>query len=158
MPTPRLETLTARVTATALLTEVLLQPGIVVSTASAIVPPGVVCDFTAPVQLDPAKVSNVGLSEPQELKLQEPEAEWSKRMEKRFEQLSISEAFGRLSSGERDELENLTKERRRLHHPRTAEEILFEYQQRKVTSELVKAVQKYVNFHDLPDQARAATR
>jgi hypothetical protein len=158
MRTPKLETLTARVTATALLSEVLLQPGVVMAVAPDTLPSGAVCDYTAPVEFDPSGVVGINLSEPQELTLQEPETEWSRKMDKRFEQLSIAEALGRISVAEQDEIENLTKERRRLHHPRTAEEILFEYQQRKVTSDLVKAVQKYVNFHDLPHQARDTTR
>ncbi len=94
MRTPKLETLTARVTATALLSEVLLQPGVITAAVPTFVPPEAACDFTGPVEFDPMTAATLNLSEPQELELHEPEAEWSKQMEKRFEQLSISEASG----------------------------------------------------------------
>ncbi len=123
-----------------------------------IVPPGAV-SFSGPVEFNAASLMNLSVSEPQPFGFNEPEKEWTKRMERRFEELSIGEAFSRLSDKEKKELEDLTKERRRLHHPRTAEEILFEYRQRKLTSNLVKAVQEYVQFHDeVPHQAGAAAR
>lgn len=159
MRAPSLETVTARVTATALLSEFLLQPGVVMAaTPARIVAPEAVCEYATPVEFDPSEIGNLRVTEPQELKLHEPESKWSKAMDRRFEELSIREALGNLSGAELDELENLTKERRRLHHPRTADEILFEYRQRKVTSDLVKAVQEYVDFHDLPHKAGSTTR
>jgi hypothetical protein len=158
MPAPKLETLTASVKATALISELLLGTHVVAAIPHDIVPTEAALPFSGPAEFDPATLINLNVSEPQWFALREQEKEWTKAMEKRFEALSIGEAFSKLSGQEKKELEEMTKERRRLHHPRSAEEILFEYRQRKLTSNLVKAVQEYVTFHDVPHKARAAAR
>ena len=85
----------------------------------------------------------------QTITFREPATEWNKAMDRRFEELSILEAISKISVDELAELEELTKDRRKLQHPRSAEEILFEFRQRQVTSNLLKALQEYVRFHEV---------
>jgi len=72
---------------------------------------------------------------------------WSAEMAQRFKDLSRVEALGELTIQELAELETLTRLRRSTKYPRTADEILWSRRQNSVTSGLVMAVQKYVEFH-----------
>jgi hypothetical protein len=73
---------------------------------------------------------------------------WSAEKAQRFQQLSRIESLGELSIGELAELETLTRLRRFAKFPRTADEILWHRRQDKVTTGLVQALQKYVEFHE----------
>lgn len=75
--------------------------------------------------------------------------EWTKKMAKRFEELAILEATGKISSAQRTELEELSFNRRNLQFPRSPDEVLREFRQRQVTSALVEAVRAYAKFHSV---------
>jgi hypothetical protein len=76
-----------------------------------------------------------------------PDLEWADDHEARFLHLAELEALNRLTSNERMELEVLNERRRALKNPRSGEELIWEYEQREVTSELVGALTRYVRFH-----------
>lgn len=82
--------------------------------------------------------------------------EWTKAMAKRFSELARKEALGSISDEEMMELEGLTHDRRNLEHPRTADEVLWEVNQRHVTANLVQALKDYVQFHTPARRARAS--
>jgi hypothetical protein len=158
MRTPKLETITTTVKATALISELIFASQVVkCANPQHVISSRDRSEFTEALDLRPNALNNLSIGEPQPLSFREPEREWSSRMEKQFEKLAIAEALSTISPQDKLELEQLTAERRRLHHPRSAEEILFEYRQRQVTSNLVKAVEEYVRFHDLSHKARATT-
>lgn len=73
---------------------------------------------------------------------------WNAEKAQRFKDLSRIEALGVLTVKELAELEALTRLRRFTKYPRTADEILWNRRQNSVTSGLVQAVQKYVEFHE----------
>lgn len=74
--------------------------------------------------------------------------EWNRQTAQRFKDLSRIEALGVLTIKELAELETLTRLRRSAEYPRTADEILWQRRQNSITSGLVQAVQKYVEFHE----------
>jgi hypothetical protein len=76
-----------------------------------------------------------------------PTEEWTNERERRFAILAEREAFGKLAVLEKDELNRLSFQRRGLKNPRTGEELLWEYEQRKLTRNLVEALTRYVHFH-----------
>lgn len=158
MRTPRIETITASVKATALISEVLFAAHVTAAMPHNVIPTEINATYAAPVEFNPRSVQNLNVAEPQKLSLREAESKWTRKMERRFEELSIAEAYSAISDRQQTELEDLSFERRRLHHPRTADEILFEYRQRKVTSNLIKAVQAYVKFHDAPNSSRSTAK
>ncbi len=73
--------------------------------------------------------------------------EWTAEKEQRFALLAEREALGKLNRSEKDELEGLSMARRALKNPRSGGELLWEYEQRKITRELVDALTRYVTFH-----------
>jgi hypothetical protein len=75
---------------------------------------------------------------------------WNAEKNARFKQLAQDEAFRELSIEEFAELESLTRLRRIERFPRSADEILWHRRQQKVTYDLVKALQVYVEFHEPP--------
>ena len=77
-----------------------------------------------------------------------PELEWSPGQEEKFLDLAGREAMGNLSPTEAAELERLTQLRRGLKNPRKGEELLWEYQQRELTRDLISALTRYVTFHN----------
>lgn len=79
---------------------------------------------------------------------------WTKQMGKRFDELARLEAFGKITPPQLSELEMLASDRRNLQYPRTAEEILWEYNQRRLTTNMVKAVQEYAKFHECANSER----
>ena len=78
---------------------------------------------------------------------------WSAEKGQRYKQLTLNEAFGKLSIEELSELETLTRLRRSEKYPRTADEILWHRRQRNLTQGLVQALQTYVEFHETPHHA-----
>ena len=97
---------------------------------------------------------NLASENVQTIRLAEPATKWTKQMAKRFDELSIMEAFGKISPEQMIELEDLAQDRRNLKYPRSAEEVLWEYRQRRITSNLVKAVQEYARFYNFSDPTR----
>jgi hypothetical protein len=84
-----------------------------------------------------------------------PAQEWTPRLEQRFLRLAEKEALGKLSLDEARRLEELTTLRNALKVPRSGEEVLREYEQRKVTNDLVVALQRYVQFYKAPGHSKA---
>lgn len=72
--------------------------------------------------------------------------EWTKVMERRFDELSRFEALGTITKEQYFELERLTNERRHLVNPRTEDEIFWEYKERQMTAKLTAVLQEYVEF------------
>lgn len=72
---------------------------------------------------------------------------WSPAKNIRFKELARAEAIRDLSIGEILELDDLTKLRRDTKHPRTADEILWQRRQQKLTNKLLDALVDYVEFH-----------
>jgi hypothetical protein len=73
---------------------------------------------------------------------------WTAEHNARFKELAREEALRELSIPELAELESLTRRRRFKKYPRSAEEILRERQQQKLTRSLVQALKDYVRFHE----------
>jgi hypothetical protein len=88
----------------------------------------------------------------------EPVTEWTKAMARRFRELTRKEALGTIAPQELNELEQLSHDRRNLQYPRPADEVLWEINQRQVTSNLVQALKEYVHFHQAPRHSRASAR
>jgi hypothetical protein len=82
-----------------------------------------------------------------------PDQEWTEELQKQFKGLAIKEALEEISSEEANQLEQLTVMRRSYQNPRTADEVLWEYEQRQVTEHLLETLQKYVQFYEGPSQA-----
>lgn len=87
----------------------------------------------------------------------ETATEWTKAMARRFRELARKEALGTIGDEEMQELERLTRDRRNLEYPRPGEEVLWEYNQREVTANLVQALKDYVRFYTPPHRARTST-
>lgn len=78
---------------------------------------------------------------------------WTAEKGQRFRELARRESLGDLPVEEQAELEELTRLRRSVKNPRSADEILWERRQNRVTNELVRALQNYVEFHKTPHHA-----
>jgi hypothetical protein len=76
------------------------------------------------------------------------EEEWTDAQQRRFQELAVEEALGTLSMDEAAELEQLTLMRRALQNPRTGREILWEFEQRRRTHDLLKTLRRYVEFYE----------
>ena len=93
----------------------------------------------------------------QAMSFNQPATEWTASLQKRFDELARLEAFEKITSPQAEELESLAQLRRNLEYPRSSEEVLWEYNQRRITSNLIKAIQEYAKFHDGADsQGRSA--
>ena len=82
--------------------------------------------------------------------------EWTAEKEQRFALLAEREALGKLSPSENKELEALSTARRALKNPRSGGELIWEYEQRKITRDLVDALTRYVTFHKRPRRSPSA--
>ncbi len=82
--------------------------------------------------------------------------EWTAEKEQRFALLAEREALGKLSPSENKELEALSTARRALKNPRSGGELIWEYEQRKITRDLVDALTRYVTFHKRPRRSPGA--
>jgi hypothetical protein len=76
------------------------------------------------------------------------EEEWTDAQQKRFQELAVDEAVGTLGPDETVELEQLTLRRRVLQSPRSGSEILWEFEQRRRTHDLLKILRRYVEFYE----------
>lgn len=83
---------------------------------------------------------------------------WTEAEQKRFHELAVQEAVGSLSPGEADELEQLTILRRAYQSPRSGEEVLWEFEQRRKTDGLLKMLRNYVEFYDRASPTRSPAR
>ena len=90
---------------------------------------------------EPAEVSNPILN------ITVPDLEWTTEHERTFALLAGREALGTLSEGQRQELERLAQLRRGMKNPRLGQELVMEYEQRELTRNLIKALDRYVSFH-----------
>src|SRR5258708_23386417 len=77
-----------------------------------------------------------------------PDIAWTPSYEKRFLDLAGKEATTNLAQAERVELERLSQLRRGLKNPRRGEELVWEYEQRELTRDLINALSRYVTFHN----------
>src|ERR1700741_4434856 len=76
------------------------------------------------------------------------EKQWTEADNRRFEDLAIQEAVGGLSAEEAQELEELATLRRFLERPRSGDEVLWEFEQRRRTNELLTTLRRYVEFYE----------
>jgi hypothetical protein len=83
---------------------------------------------------------------------------WSEAEQIRFRELAIEEAVGELPPEELVELEQLTALRRAFEHPRSGDEILWEFEQRRRTRDLLQTLRRYVEFYEGADPAWSAAR
>ncbi len=72
---------------------------------------------------------------------------WSAKKNLRFKELVRAEALGKIGIEEIAELEKLTRLRRFEKYPRSADEILWQRQQQKLTQQLLQSLEEYVDFH-----------
>lgn len=79
---------------------------------------------------------------------------WTDAQQKRFQELAVEEAVGTLSADEMGELEQLTVQRRAFQNPRTGSEILWEFEQRRRTHDLLNTLRRYVEFYEGARSAR----
>jgi len=73
---------------------------------------------------------------------------WTPGHEERFLGLAGKEATASLAPVEQVELERLSRLRRGLRNPRRGEELVWEYEQRELTRDLITALSRYVTFHN----------
>jgi hypothetical protein len=78
---------------------------------------------------------------------------WTAVEEKRFLTLVKLEALNSISAQQSAELESLQSLRRNLHHPRTPEEIVWDYKNHQVTEKLLNALAAYVRFVQTESQS-----
>lgn len=90
------------------------------------------------------------------LKLPLPDLAWTPVHEKRFLDLAGREATGELTPQDSADLERLSHMRRGLKNPRRGEELLWEYEQRQLTRDLISALSRYVTFHNPPSYSSPA--
>lgn len=81
------------------------------------------------------------------IKFSLPDLEWTPEHEKKFLDLAGREAIGTLTPEDSSELERLSQLRRGLKNPRRGEELVWEYEQRELTRDLISALSRYVTFH-----------
>jgi hypothetical protein len=72
---------------------------------------------------------------------------WTKSLDREFLELAERAAFLNATEEEMKRFAQLQVLRRQLKHPRTGEEVIWEYKQRQLTRQLVSALKEYVHFH-----------
>jgi len=90
------------------------------------------------------------------LKVVSEEEKWTESEQKRFHELGVEEAVGQLNQEEAAELEELSALRRAYQNPRSGDEVLWEFEQRQLTSELLATLRRYVEFYEGADSAWSA--
>jgi hypothetical protein len=124
----------------------------VVSQAELRVPERVVVSNPDPVA-EWARLGRESEASVSKLRLPLPELAWTPEHEGRFLELAGREATDELGAEETAELERLSQLRRGLKNPRRGEELLWEYEQRELTRELISALSRYVTFHKPPSRS-----
>jgi hypothetical protein len=92
------------------------------------------------------------------LETDSPEQEWTRVLQHRFNELAVKEALEEISPREAQELEHLTSMRRSYQKPRSADEVLWEYEQRQLTQQLLEILKNYVEFYEGPSEAWLPTK
>ncbi|MEM1157826.1 MAG: hypothetical protein AAGH72_06190 [Verrucomicrobiota bacterium] len=82
---------------------------------------------------------------------------WTVESQNRFDSLAQKEALGTISEAEYIELESLTKSRRTKLHARSGEEVIEAYQRSKHINQMVRALERYVEFEKRPRYSEQAT-
>jgi hypothetical protein len=91
------------------------------------------------------------------LKTTVPIDEWTVPLQKEFKHLAVKEAEGMISPEEANRLENLAALRRVYQHPRSADEVVWEFEQRKLSERLLATLKSYVEFYEGPSKAWRST-
>lgn len=81
--------------------------------------------------------------------------EWTKKQERQFLRLAEQEALGRLNSQASLELERLSTLRNTLKSPRSGEDVLRDFDHRKITRDLLTALSRYVAFHKTANRSES---
>ncbi|HZQ46074.1 MAG TPA: hypothetical protein VFC07_03605 [Verrucomicrobiae bacterium] len=77
---------------------------------------------------------------------------WGAAENIRFKELAHKDAIGPLTATEWAELNALMALRRETKFPLSADQILWQRKQKYLTDNLINALKKYVEFHELPSQ------
>lgn len=85
--------------------------------------------------------TKINFSIPDELK-------WTKALQRKFLSLAELEAIGEISETQLQELENLTKLRRKAKKTKTGEEIIWEYKNNQITEKLIESLSEFLKFHE----------
>lgn len=80
--------------------------------------------------------------------LPEVAREWTRKMEREFRRLALSEAKGTLSAVDSARLEELSLLRERLHQPRPAEEVLRQLKRDRLLERISETLRQYVEFQE----------
>src|ERR1041385_6877608 len=91
-------------------------------------------EYSLRESLNPKVLEGITESSVSSFTITQTPTKWTKKMSKRFEELAILEAVGKITPQQKTELEALTENRRALEYPRSPEEIFWEYKQRQLTS------------------------
>lgn len=83
--------------------------------------------------------------------------EWTKGMEREFRQLALGEATGALLPEQLSRLEQLSKWRDHLVHPRTVEETLLQLKRDRLVEKISETLRQYVEFQQSTGKKRSAT-
>lgn len=83
------------------------------------------------------------------------ENKWTPALDKRLSVLAAKYALERATDEENRELDRLKLLRRRLKHPLSTDEILFQYRRRQKEAILLKQLQEYVEFLNAPRRSKA---
>lgn len=83
---------------------------------------------------------------------------WTKSLDREFLELAERAAFLNATEEEMKRFAHLQVLRRQLKHPRTGEEVIWEYKQRQLTRQLVSALKQYVHFHQESNNPWASSK
>lgn len=81
--------------------------------------------------------------------LYESDENWSAKREKEFLRLAERKALGTLEPEQAKEFQRLSDLRLQLKVPRSGEDVLRSFEQRKLTQDIINALQRYVDFHGI---------
>lgn len=87
--------------------------------------------------------------------LPEVDEKWSAKLERQFLRLAERKALGTLEPTEAYEFKQLSDLRMQLKVPRSGEDVLRSFQQRKLTHDIISALQRYVEFHATARSSKA---
>jgi hypothetical protein len=87
-----------------------------------------------------------------------PIDEWTTDLQKEFKELAVKEAEDKISAEGVNRLEQLAVLRRMYQHPRSADEVLWEFEQRRLTERLLATLKSYVEFYEGPSEAWRSTQ
>lgn len=82
---------------------------------------------------------------------------WSKSLERKFDELLIRVTTKKITPEEQDDLARLRVLRRTLHHPRSGDEIMQEYERNRIIKDMVRSLNVYVRFNQTSRFARRSS-